>query len=309
MDSRAILSAVGESSLFIRSSQTGGLRMSVESNIERFVAELTEYLPLERYISPQTKTKIFEVMDTYGEWPELMNERSIIDDLLWQGMPASRPILRIYLSGRNIYQQAAKKAGKRADKTKAEKMSDYVLVAFGLLAEPDEVMDPYTGSTVTLDLRNGEIKVRLHVWRQSLFCRNVRPRYECFFLSPDSPAAQHYKTSGWWGRVEDLNHERRDLLDKLADGFILIARNPEMIIKSQRKPRISQETFLSEGLAGAEALAREGKAHLYIKQLADKMERDREAVKNCSVNYKQEWVAINKKFADTKEWLRIHKRT
>jgi hypothetical protein len=202
-----------------------------------------------------------------------------------------------------------RETGKTIDKTKAEKMGNYIVISFGVLAEWDEVMSPYTGSTVTINSKEWDTKVRLHVWRQSLFCRNARPRYESFFIGPGSLAADYYKMHGWWGRVEDLDCDRRDMLNELADGFILIGRNPEMMVKSQRKPRIPKETFLSEGLTGAEALAREGRKHLYISQLADRMKRDREAVKICTDNYKEEWAAINKKFADTKEWLRIHKGT
>jgi hypothetical protein len=65
---------------------------------------------------------------------------------------------------------------------------------------------------------------------------------------------------------------------------------------------------LNEGLAGAEALARKGKAHLHIYELAAEMGRDREAVSNAADYYKDAWAAINKKFTDTKEWLKIHKK-
>lgn len=81
--------------------------------------------------------------------------------------------------------------------------------------------------------------------------------------------------------------------------------------KQKRKPRIPrtpEETFLNEGLAGAEALARKGKAHLHIYELAAEMGRDREAVSNAADYYKEAWAAINKKFTDTKEWLKIHKK-
>ena len=81
--------------------------------------------------------------------------------------------------------------------------------------------------------------------------------------------------------------------------------------KQKRKPRIPrtpEETFLSEGLAGAESLAKEGKAHLHIYELAAEMGRDREAVSNAADYYKNAWIAINKRFTDTKEWLKRYKK-
>lgn len=274
--------------------------MPSELSVNKFIAKLREYLELEQYISHQTKTEIFQLIDAHGEWSEIMNERSLIDDLLGQGMPADRPILRTYLSGRNIYQQAAKQAGKSIDKTKAEKMADYVVVSFGVLAELNEIMKPYTGSTVTIDVKDEEIGVRLHVWRQSLFCRNVRPRYESFFLNPGSPAAEYYKTHGWWGRVEDLDYEQRDMLNELADGFILIGRNPALMVKSQRKPRMSEADFLTEGQAATVALAKLGKLNLSVKVLAKEMGRDRETVKFCKTTYPDAWNKVHQKFTEAK---------
>ncbi|HEX5735976.1 MAG TPA: hypothetical protein VF131_24325 [Blastocatellia bacterium] len=281
--------------------------MSNDSNVNRFIAELTEYLRLEHYITPQTKAKIFDLVDTNGDWCELMNEDPLIEELLWHGMPQSHPILRVYLSGRNIYQQAAKKAGKPVDKTKEEKMGDYVVVSFGVAAECDEVMSPYTGSTVTVDYKKGEAKVRVHVWRQSLFCRNTRPRYESFFISPGSPAAQYYKTHNWWGRVEEVDSERRDMLNELADGFILISRHPEMIVKSQRKPRMSEAQFLIEGQAAEVALAKAGETEVTMQNLANQMNKDRETISVCKSAYPDTWNKILQKFTEAKTYLKPSK--
>jgi hypothetical protein len=51
--------------------------MSCGSNVDRFISKLTEYLELEEYITPQTKAEIFDTMEKYGEWSELMNEPAI----------------------------------------------------------------------------------------------------------------------------------------------------------------------------------------------------------------------------------------
>lgn len=281
--------------------------MPSESNVNKFIAELTEYLTLEHYISPQTKAQIFETMDKYGHWAELMNEPDIIADLIDQGMPINYPMLRVFLSGQSIYEQASKKANKPIDKAKLEKMSNYIVISFGILAEYDEVMSPRTGSTLTLESKNEEIRVRLHVWRQSLFCRNVRPRYESFFLAPSSPAAQYYKTHNWWGRVEEVDSERRDLLNELADGFILISRQPEMIVKSQRKPRMSESQFQIEGQAAAVALAKAGETEVTMQNLANQMNKDRETISVCKTAYPDTWNTILQKFTEAKTYLKPSK--
>lgn len=74
------------------------------------------------------------------------------------------------------------------------------------------------------------------------------------------------------------------------------------------RSRIPRETFLSEGLAAAEALARKGKEHLHIYLLAEEMRRDRQAISNAIRCYPKEWLAINKRFTDTKVWLNQYKK-
>jgi hypothetical protein len=75
-----------------------------------------------------------------------------------------------------------------------------------------------------------------------------------------------------------------------------------------RIPRIPPETFLSEGLAAAEAIARMGEPNLHLYLLAKEMNRDRETVSNAAKYYKDEWEAINKKFSETKVWWKRYKK-
>lgn len=76
----------------------------------------------------------------------------------------------------------------------------------------------------------------------------------------------------------------------------------------QRIPRIPKETFLSEGKAAAESLARKGKRHLHKTDLADEMGRDREAVSNATNYYLDEWAEINAIFTEAKAWLERYKK-
>ena len=76
----------------------------------------------------------------------------------------------------------------------------------------------------------------------------------------------------------------------------------------QRIPRIPKETFLSEGKAAAESLARKGKRHLHKTDLADEMDRDREAVSNAANYYLDEWAEINAVFTEAKAWLERYKK-
>ncbi|HEX5735975.1 MAG TPA: hypothetical protein VF131_24320 [Blastocatellia bacterium] len=116
--------------------------------------------------------------------------------------------------------------------------------------------------------------------------------------------------------LQFIEAEKSESKEESSIQIIVVSREndestEQKAAKQKRKPRIPrtpEETFLSEGLACAEALARKGKAHLRIYELAAEMGRDREAVSNAANYYKDAWAAINTKFTETREWLGIHKK-
>lgn len=106
----------------------------------------------------------------------------------------------------------------------------------------------------------------------------------------------------------NLNVQRPDFIKKLADGLVLLHSQQVMRV-SERIPRMSEEEFLIAGEAAAEALAREGKSHLYMKDVARQMRKDRETVKVLRKTYPNVWPKLVRKFTDTHTWLSAHKRT